>query len=476
MNPIILPREAHNVSRKNIDPEALKVLYGLQRAGFRAYLCGGGVRDLMLGLAPKDYDVATDASPEQVKKTFRNCRIIGRRFRLAHVFYREKIIEVSTFRRRSEGWGEDGDLLITDDNTFGTAEEDAQRRDFTVNGLFYDISTFSIIDYVGGLTDLKHRVIRSIGEPSVRFREDPVRMLRAVKLASRLNFAVDPADWDSIREHAEDICRSASPRLLEELLKILRGGAAEPSFRLLEESRLMDALLPELRRFLEEARAKETGADFELYSILRAMDDIKEEGVALANQVYLSGILAPWLVPDKISLERDAAQRLLERMQPLQERLSIGKRDSQLVRNILIIQHRIQWKWGKRPSQALLRRRAFPLAVDLHEVRARSRGETLPEELDDLRARTAPLWDRFGRRVKLLPGESKDRLPDAPRKRRRRRRGGEGGKKGDTFARVPTALALPAGHGGPQPSTDGSGDRRRRRRRRGGRRRRKSSE
>ena len=219
MRPSHCPSREHTLSRRDIDPDALKVLYRLKDAGFTAYLVGGGVRDLLLGRRPKDFDIGTDAHPYQIKKLFRNCFIIGRRFRLAHVKFGTKVIEVATFRRQvterragggrsaragpdrrggrgGPGGGEprhgEHDHLIHRDNTFGTAEEDAFRRDFTINALFYDIATFSIIDYVGGLEDLRAGVIRCIGDPDVRFREDPVRMQRAVSFAARLDFAIDP--------------------------------------------------------------------------------------------------------------------------------------------------------------------------------------------------------------------------------------------------------------------------------------------
>src|SRR6187455_401376 len=173
--PRILPRPEHNVSRKGIDEDALKVLYRLKNHGFIAYLVGGGVRDLLLGRRPKDFDISTDAHPQQVKKLFKNCFVVGRRFRLCHVRFGRKVVEVSTFRRLAEA--EEGDTLIRRDNTFGTPEEDAFRRDFTVNALFYDIASFSVIDYVEGLEDLRAGIVRSIGDPDVRLIEDPVRML-----------------------------------------------------------------------------------------------------------------------------------------------------------------------------------------------------------------------------------------------------------------------------------------------------------
>src|ERR1043166_885314 len=205
--PVIVPRAQHPISRRDIDPDALKVLYRLHESGYTAYLVGGSVRDLLLSRRPKDFDIGTSAHPYQVKKLFRNCWIIGRRFRLAHVKFGTKIIEVATFRRQVAAGEEvvtdgvpapdpstpEGEQLIHHDNTFGTPEEDAFRRDFTINALFYDIATFSVIDYVGGLADLRSGIVRSIGDPDVRLREDPVRMIRAIALAGRLPLAVRAA-------------------------------------------------------------------------------------------------------------------------------------------------------------------------------------------------------------------------------------------------------------------------------------------
>src|SRR5213078_1232161 len=218
----IIPRADHSLSRRDIDPDALKVLYRLRQSDHVAYLVGGSVRDLLLGRRPKDFDIGTSAHPAQVKKLFRNCWIIGRRFRLAHVKFGQKVIEVATFRRQLAPGEEvvaegvpapdpttaEGRHLIHHDNTFGTPEEDAFRRDFTINALAYDIATFSIIDYVGGLDDLRSGVVRSIGDPAIRLREDPVRMLRAVALAARLNFTIDPPVVDAISTHRHEISHS----------------------------------------------------------------------------------------------------------------------------------------------------------------------------------------------------------------------------------------------------------------------------
>ncbi len=241
VEPTVIPRSEHSLSRRDVDSDALKVLYRLKQSGFVAYLVGGSVRDLLLGRRPKDFDIGTSAHPYQVKRLFRNCWVIGRRFRLVHVKFGQKVIEVATFRRHvpqsdlveepraareeashaEEGSGAEHeptarDLLIRRDNTFGTPEEDAFRRDFTINALFYDIATFSIIDYVGGLRDLRERVIRAIGDPDERFLEDPVRMLRAVAFAERLGFALDPPVDQAIRRNRGEIARSSPARLMEE--------------------------------------------------------------------------------------------------------------------------------------------------------------------------------------------------------------------------------------------------------------------
>ncbi len=214
--PTILERAQHPVSRRDIDPNVLKVLYRLIDAGHVAYLVGGGVRDLMMGRRPKDFDVATSAHPHQVKELFRNSRLIGRRFRLVHVFFGPQNIEVATFRRRGEEIAECDDPLIRHDNTFGTPEEDAFRRDFTINSLFYDPRTFQVIDYADGVADLRAGLIRTIGDPEVRMREDPVRMIRAVRFAVKLGLAIEPATHAAIERHRDDLLNASVPRVVEE--------------------------------------------------------------------------------------------------------------------------------------------------------------------------------------------------------------------------------------------------------------------
>ena len=273
-DPVIVERAAHSLSRSQIDPDALKVLYRLHQNSYVAYLVGGSVRDLLLGRRPKDFDIGTSAHPYQVKRLFKNCWVIGRRFRLAHVRFGMKTIEVATFRRKvtaeelaaaeeaaaelreTPEEGNAGPGLIHRENTFGTPEEDAFRRDFTINALFYDIGTFSIIDYVGGLDDLRSRVIRCIGDPLQRFPEDPVRMLRAVSFAARLDFTLDPPIVEAIRQQRHLMALASPARLIEEYYKILRSGAAERTFRGLAEHRGEHRLaIRAYRRALAEADA-----------------------------------------------------------------------------------------------------------------------------------------------------------------------------------------------------------------------------
>ncbi|WNL44771.1 polynucleotide adenylyltransferase PcnB [Dyella sp. BiH032] len=252
----IIPREQHVISRKNISKAALRVLYRLHEAGYDAFLVGGAVRDLLLGGHPKDFDVATNATPEDVKKLFRNCRLIGRRFRLAHVVYGPEIIEVATFRGTGEDDGEGGDRHIVDgrivrDNVWGSIEEDALRRDFRVNALYYDISDFSVRDYVGGMQDVENRVLHLIGDPVTRYREDPVRMLRAVRLAAKLNFRIDAAAAAPFEELGPLLLDASPARLFDESLKLFLSGHGLKSFRMLEQSGLLKFMFPATARSLK---------------------------------------------------------------------------------------------------------------------------------------------------------------------------------------------------------------------------------
>lgn len=257
--PRTIPRDQHAISRKDISPSALRVLYRLHEAGYGAYLVGGAVRDLLLGEHPKDFDVATDATPEQVKHLFRNCRLIGRRFRLAHVVYGREIIEVATFRANSDdGSGDretDEDGRVLRDNVYGTIEDDAIRRDFTANALYYAIADFSVRDYTGGFDDVGNRVLKLIGDPDTRYREDPVRMLRAIRLAAKLRFSIDAASADPIPRLASLLQEASPARLFEECLKLFLAGHAEASFLGLEAHGLLAALMPETAAALASNRS-----------------------------------------------------------------------------------------------------------------------------------------------------------------------------------------------------------------------------
>ncbi len=254
----VIPRSEHSLSRKSISAGALRVLYRLHEAGFRACLVGGAVRDLLLGGHPKDFDVATNATPEEVRALFRNCRLIGRRFRLAHVVFGREIVEVATFRGSSDDGSGDRHLVdgrLVRDNVYGTIEEDAVRRDFTVNALYYDIADFSVLDAVGGMDDLQHRVLRLIGEPEQRYREDPVRMLRAVRLAAKLEFSIEAATAEPFARLGSLLGEAPPARLFDESLKMFLAGHGLASFRALERYGLLEQVFPATARALRSPNA-----------------------------------------------------------------------------------------------------------------------------------------------------------------------------------------------------------------------------
>jgi poly(A) polymerase len=270
-SPVILTRPEHGISRKLMNPNALRILYRLKDNGFVGYLVGGCVRDLLLGREPKDFDVVTNATPSEVKRMFRNCRLIGRRFRLAHLHYQDEIIEVATFRSQAADEPEPGpkeahkaerrqkqpqmvkddDGMILRDNVYGTPAEDALRRDFTVNALLYNIVDFSIIDYTCGLADLNAGIIRTIGDPDVRFQEDPVRMLRALRFAALLGFTIEDDTRKALVAAADTIVRAAPPRLYEEILKLFLSGEGAKCYDLLQRTGLFAALFPAFSKWLD---------------------------------------------------------------------------------------------------------------------------------------------------------------------------------------------------------------------------------
>ena len=281
------------IAEERLDPEAVKVVRRLRRAGYTSYLVGGCVRDLLLGMRPKDFDVATSAHPNQVKDTFRNSRLIGRRFRLAHVFFRGgKIIEVSTFRKSPLDELADlpQDLLIRQDNVFGSAEEDARRRDFTINALFYDVDEGKVVDHVGGKSDLAQRLVHTIGNPDVRMREDPVRILRAIRFASKCGLRIEPGTLAAMKQHVAEIPRCAPPRVLEEVLKLLRSGASRKCLELMRDVGALRVLLPPVAEHLERRGPVE--AERHLRA-LDALDAHVRVGEIPSDAVLLATLLAP---------------------------------------------------------------------------------------------------------------------------------------------------------------------------------------
>ncbi|MBP9143467.1 MAG: polynucleotide adenylyltransferase PcnB [Thermoanaerobaculia bacterium] len=291
--PRIVARSEHAVSRSRIQKEALKVLYRLQESGYLAYMVGGSVRDLLLGRQPKDFDIATDAKPQEIRRVFRNARIIGRRFRLVHILFGDVVVEVSTFRCEprlaAPGANSEPELLITSDNSFGTAVEDAFRRDFTVNALFYNIADFSILDYVGGMEDLRQSVLRTIGDPQVRFREDPVRMLRACELAGRLDFTIEAESQAAIHDLRQELTKASPARVSEELVALLRCGSSGKAMQWMLDLGVLEVLLPEAYAMVQ---ASERGlGDFG--KILPTLD----RKIAAGRQVSDGGLLAALLLP-----------------------------------------------------------------------------------------------------------------------------------------------------------------------------------
>ena len=277
--------------------EVLKVLYRLHGTGHLAYLCGGGVRDLLLGREIDDYDVATDAEPKRLKEIFGNCRLVGRRFRIAHIIFRGgKIIEVSTFRKQGEGDNSEEDdgnsLLIKRDNTFGSPVDDAFRRDFTINALYYNVADFSIIDYVGGREDLQARLIRAIGDPDIRFQEDPIRILRGMRLAATLGFKVEEFTWGAMKRQGHHILECSVSRIREEIMKMLRRQASHDGFRFLIHAGILEVLFPRLEEVrLAHAESKARAADAILQH-LTVLEDLRAKGYEPSDYLLLATLTA----------------------------------------------------------------------------------------------------------------------------------------------------------------------------------------
>ncbi|MFO7937442.1 MAG: polynucleotide adenylyltransferase PcnB [Kiritimatiellia bacterium] len=325
--PVVRERNKHCISRSNIDPDAVKVLYRLANNNFIAYLVGGAVRDLLLKRQPKDFDISTDAQPRQIRRLFRNCFLIGRRFRLAHIVFGRKVIETSTFRATPKPVKGKKELYQSEDNTFGSPAEDALRRDFTVNGLFYDIKSFAVIDYVGGLKDLEKRIIRSIGNPNVRFREDPVRMMRAVRFAAKLDFTLGKSCRRAVQIHHSDILHASTPRISEEIYRLFTVNASEKAFRLMWELKLLEDLLPSVSAYIDRSG----GENSPLWKYMAALD-AREDNGDLSNGVRTAVLYYALFLEELDRVSRESSGEKINRMhaarnvlRPLASTLNIPK-------------------------------------------------------------------------------------------------------------------------------------------------------
>lgn len=389
VSPVVITRDNHSVSRANISPSALKVLYRLKSAGYEGHLVGGGVRDLLLGREPKDFDIATDAKPEQVKEVFRNCRLIGRRFRLAHVQFGREIIEVATFRAgQDDGPGnaqQTGEGMLLRDNVYGTIEQDALRRDFTVNALYYNIADFSIIDYADGVKDLEQGVLRLLGDPETRYREDPVRMLRAVRFAAKLGFRIESQTEKPIFELGGLLNDVPAARLFEEVLKLFLGGTAVGAFERLRQLGLFAELFPDTERALTELDQA-----FPLTLVLQGLENtdqrIREDKPVTPAFLFAVLLWEPVRQraaelqatgePPYQALQRAAGEVLSRQL----ERVSLPRRFSTPMQEIWALQSRFSNTRGKRPKRLLAHPR-FRAAYDFLLLRVHA-GEAEKELAD----------------------------------------------------------------------------------------------
>ncbi|GBE48565.1 poly(A) polymerase I precursor [bacterium BMS3Bbin12] len=439
--PRTLPRAEHVVSRSDISPNAIKVLYRLSRAGYRACLVGGGVRDLLLGREPKDFDVGTDARPEQVRALFRNCRLIGRRFRLAHVHFGREIIEVATFRGGGEAGGEGDDRQIGD-NVYGTLEEDVWRRDFTVNALYYDIEDFSVVDYVGGVEDLQAGLLRVIGEPATRYREDPVRMLRAVRFAAKLGFRLEPDTEHPIPVLAGLLEDIPPARLFEEVLKLFLAGCALETFERLRHYGLFARLFPQT----EACLAREEGG-FPSIFVSRALANTDERVAAgkPVTPVFLFAALLWEPVRRRAAQLEAEGATALEAVQDAGDEVvrrqirhvALPRRITLPMREIWQLQIRFAGPPRGKRALRLLQHPRFRAAYDLLALRAQA-GEEVGSLVD--------WWTEFQERPRdEAPASSREQdgtslreevegAPEPTRRRRRRRPRRRGARRVDGSA------------------------------------------
>jgi len=418
----IVPRTKHNISRKSISEAALKVLYRLTNSGFRACLVGGGVRDLLLGLQPKDFDVATDATPEQLRSLFKNSRIIGRRFRLVHIRFGREIIEVATFRSHSSDspkteLNTEGRILR--DNTFGEIEDDAIRRDFTANALYYDIANFSILDYTNGLKDVKSRTLRLIGDAETRYQEDPVRMLRAVRFAAKLDFEIEQQTGEAIFKCGSLLADIPSARLFDETVKLFHSGNATRVLELLRYYKLLQYLFPALDELLRN-EPDEAMLDFIDQGLVNT--DIRINSNQHVSPAFIFAILlwpavhqrAMNLQSDKLKIVAALFQAGSEVMSRQLEHISIPRRFSQMARDIWTAQPKFQRTQGKQPIR-LIAQPCFRAAFDFMCIQ--SMVSLVPSNLCDW-------WIEYQKSHQApTTGNYKRKEPDGYRRKRKRNAG-----------------------------------------------------
>ena len=453
-------RDSHTVSRKNIDPDALKILYRLIRHDHKAYLVGGGVRDLLLGKTPKDFDIATDATPRKIKSLFRNCRIIGRRFKLAHIYFRNrKIIEVSTFRDLSSPIDLNDDvekenLIVTRDNKYGSEATDAFRRDITINALFYDLSTFSIRDYVGGMEDLDAGLVRVIGDPDVRFVEDPVRLLRVVRHAGRAGFSIEDNCRESLIKNHKLITHSSPVRLYEEFKKDLVCGYTAEIFRLSYEHKLLQHLLPEMKQV--QGNLLENGHPFS--DCLSQIDNAVRGG----NEVTITAILAalalflrnPEHNLDQIRETFSSPKLLRENLSECYVGLSVPRKERERIEDTLLLWQNIDHSdFEKLQPNSLARRRHIEDAYWVFRFFGFDLDSELMQILDTARRNRARSQEDRGSRGRGRRGKSQ-KGKRAHERGNSQRRGPFRTRQGDT-RRNPSEKS----RGGPQRGRKKSDDR-----------------
>jgi poly(A) polymerase len=436
---IILTRQEHGISRKLISQNALRTLYRLKDNGFVGYLVGGCVRDLLLGREPKDFDVVTNATPGQVKRLFGNCRLVGRRFRLAHIHYKDEVIEVSTFRSLASVGSErdsektdaaeqgtrhhrtlmDDDGMILRDNVYGTPQEDALRRDFSVNALAYNISDFSIIDYTGGLADLNAGIIRTIGDPDLRFQEDPVRMLRAVRFAALLGFTIEENTHRSLVAAADTIVRASSPRLYEEILKLFLSGEAARCYDLLRQTGLFAALFPAFSSWLGMEREGFPHTRFG--EMLVYVDSCIQQGGKVSPPLLLALLFGEYIDEKVEGFRRLGAPwqqginaAVAEFMGETCPIIMIANRVGIALRDIISLQMRLKKIPGRRP-ELLIARHDFTDIIDYCRITRGNKNDVV-KQLDWWMAQAA----QKGRETQ--PSEQVDGFETTQRKKKRRHR------------------------------------------------------